>query len=120
MFEDSLVESQGRIRTRSKWFAIGSFLAQAALLLLLVLYPLFHPESLPRQSIERLLVAPPPPSAPAPVHIQRATAPASSQQPLPSLQAQMRAPRTIPTSIAMANDPGPQPPVGPGGLRRGR
>ncbi len=40
MFEDSLVESQSRIRTQSKWFAIGSFLAQTALLLLLILYPL--------------------------------------------------------------------------------
>ncbi len=30
MFEDSLVESTGRIRTRSKWFAIGSFLLQAS------------------------------------------------------------------------------------------
>ena len=58
MFEDSLVESQDRIRTRSKWFAIGSFLAQAALLLLLVLYPLLRPLALPKQSIERLLDPP--------------------------------------------------------------
>jgi protein TonB len=84
MFEDSLVESQDRIRTRSKWFAIGSFVAQAALLLLLILYPLFHPLALPRQSIERLLIAPPPPRAPAPVEVRRATA--VSTRSLPSLQ----------------------------------
>ena len=75
MFEDSLVESQDRIRTKSRWFAIGSFFAQAGLLLLLILYPLFHPLGLPRQSIERLLIAPPPPRAPAPIEVHHATAP---------------------------------------------
>jgi protein TonB len=107
MFEDSLVESQDRIRTRSKWFAIGSFVAQAALLLLLILYPLFHPLALPRQSIERLLIAPPPPRAPAPVEVRRATA--VSTRSLPSLQTQLQAPTTIPTHIV--SDPGDAPPA---------
>jgi len=106
MFEDSLVESQGRIRTRSKWFAIGSFLAQGTLVLLLILYPLLHPEALPKQAIERLLIAPPPPRAPAPVQVQHAAAPASSH-PLPSLQDQLQAPRTIPNQIARITDPAP-------------
>ena len=39
MFEDSLVESTGRIRTRSRYFAIGSFVLQALLLTALALYP---------------------------------------------------------------------------------
>src|SRR5271170_7017858 len=106
MFEDSLVESQDRIRTRSKWFAIGSFLAQAGLLLLLILYPLLHPLALPRQSIERLLIAPPPPRAPAPIEVQHSTA--VSAHSLPSLQAQLQAPTTIPTHIV--SDPGDAPP----------
>jgi protein TonB len=107
MFEDSLVESQGRIRTKSRWFAIGSFFAQAGLLLLLILYPLFHPLGLPRQSIERLLIAPLPPRAPAPIEVRHATAPAPAHS-LPSLQAQLQAPTTIPTHIA--SDPGDAPP----------
>jgi protein TonB len=112
MFEDSLVESQGRIRTKSGWLAIGSFAAQAALLVLLILVPLFHPEALPRQSIERLLVAPPPPRAAAPAHLQRAAAPEAARQPMPSLEDQMRAPSRIPTQIASVSDPGPQTPPG--------
>jgi protein TonB len=107
MFEDSLVESQDRIRTSSRWFAIGSFFAQAAMVLLLILYPLFHPLGLPRQSIERLLIAPPPPHAPAPIEVHHATVPASTHS-LPSLQAQLQAPTTIPTHIA--NDPFDTPP----------
>jgi protein TonB len=107
MFEDSLVESQDRIRTRSKWFAIGSFLAQGALLLLLILYPLLHPEGLPRQSIERLLVAPAAPQPVARVEVRRASAP---RQSLPSLQAQLEAPSRIPARIAAVSDAPTQPP----------
>jgi protein TonB len=106
MFEDSLVESQGRIRTKSRWFAIGSFFAQAGLLLLLILYPLFHPLGLPRQSIERLLIAPPPPRAPAPMEVRHA-APASPHS-LPSLQTQLEAPSRIPSHITTISDVQPQ------------
>jgi protein TonB len=108
MFEDSLVESQGRIRTKSKWFAIGSFLAQAALLLLLILLPLFHPQALPKQSLQRLLTAPQPPRAPAQL---RTTATTAARPPLLSLEAQLRAPGRIPSHLASATEPGP--PAGP-------
>lgn len=111
MFEDSLVESQGRIRTQSRWLAIGSFVAQAALLLLLVLYPLLHPLALPRQSVERLLVAPPPPMAPA--HVEtRAAAPASHPAVL-NLQTLLQRPGTIHNQIA-TSEPGDPTPVGIG------
>jgi len=114
MFEDSLVESQNRIRTRSKWFAVGSFLAQAALLLVLILLPLFRPEALPRQSLERLLIAPPAPRSPAHVEARRAASEAASRRTLPSLQEQLLAPRTIPDRIATVSDQGPEPasPIG--------
>jgi periplasmic protein TonB len=110
MFEDSLVESQGRIRTQSRWFAIGSFFAQAVLLVLLVLYPLLNPLALPRQAVERLLVAPPPPMAPA--HVEtRASAPAA-HQPVISLQDQLQAPSKIPSHIATINGSAAQTPPG--------
>jgi protein TonB len=75
MFEDSLMESTGRIRTRSRYFVIGSFALQAMLLTALVLYPLLHPAVLPKQSLTMLLTAPPPPSAPASLPQQTATSP---------------------------------------------
>lgn len=67
MFEDSLVESTGRIRTRSRWYAIGSFVLQATFLAALILFHYVYPDALPKQALSRLLVAPPPPAAPAEV-----------------------------------------------------
>ena len=118
MFEDSLVESQDRIRTQSRWFAIGSFFAQAALLVLLILYPLLNPLALPRQSIERLLIAPAAPQSPAHVEVHRATAPASHTSRYRACKQQLQAPSRIPTQIAQVTDPGLQPPsvlIGIGG-----
>lgn len=64
MFEDSLMESTGRIRTRSRYFAIGSLGLQAMLLTALALYPYLNPDSLPKQTLTKLLIAPPPPISP--------------------------------------------------------
>jgi periplasmic protein TonB len=65
MFEDSLVESTGRIRTRRGGLAVGSFLLQAAILAVFILIPYLYPATLPRQTLAMLLTAPPPPPAPA-------------------------------------------------------
>jgi periplasmic protein TonB len=65
MFEDSLVESTGRIRTRRGGLAVGSFLLQAAILAVFILIPYLYPAALPRQTLAMLLTAPPPPPAPA-------------------------------------------------------
>jgi protein TonB len=65
MFEDSLVESTGRIRTRSVRLAVGSFFLQAAILAVLIFIPYLYPAALPRQTLTMLLTAPPPPPAPA-------------------------------------------------------
>jgi len=119
MFEDSLVESQNRIHTRSKWFAIGSFLAQAALLLILILVPLFYPEALARQLLERLLIAPPAPRAPAHLEAHRAAAETSPRRTLPSLQEQLLAPKRIPDRIATVSDQGPEPPSPIGSIGTG-
>jgi periplasmic protein TonB len=100
MFEDSLVESTGRIRTRSKWFAIGSFTLQAALVAALVLIPFLHPAALPKQALTMMLAAPPPPSAPAEMSAH-ATASRSAS---PAMLAAITAPNTIPIHPAMVND----------------
>ena len=105
MFEDSLVESTGRIRTRSKWFAIGSFLLQAALLSALILIPFFHPAALPKQALTMMLVAPPPPPTRPDIPAHTAAARAASPAPLDALTA----PPVIPRHAAMVDDrvPGP-------------
>lgn len=81
MFDDSLMESTGRIRTHAKWLAIGSFLLQATLLCMLILYPLLHPEALPKQVMTRLFLAPPPPPSqaqlPTRTEVLHRTAPAT-------------------------------------------
>ena len=66
MFEDALMESGGRIRTRQGWFSGMAALLNGSIVCLLVLWPLFHPASLPRQSLSMLLTAPAPPAPPLP------------------------------------------------------
>jgi periplasmic protein TonB len=101
MFEDSLVESTGRIRTRSKWFAIGSFLLQAALLAVLILIPYLYPASLPKQALTMLLVAPPPPPMRAAVLTEHAVA---AHAAAPMLLTVLTAPSAIPRHPAMIAD----------------
>lgn len=108
MFEDSLVESsfvgsRGRIRTRTAWFAIGSFLVQAALVTALVLVPFLHPAALPRQALTMMLAAPPPPPASAETPAHAAAARNSS----PVTLLTITAPNAIPRHAAMVDDSAP-------------
>jgi protein TonB len=61
MFEDSLMESGGMIKTKSKYWSIVTLILNGAVLIVLIIWPLFHLESLPSQMMATLLVAPPPP-----------------------------------------------------------
>ena len=67
MFEDSLVESTGKLGTgRTKYTTFLSFLLQCALIGVLVLIPLIYTEALPAKAMLTPLVAPPPPPPPPP------------------------------------------------------
>src|ERR1700741_1047976 len=66
MFEDSLIESGGRLKTRRGATTTISFLLQAVLVGVLVLLPLIFTEALPKQQLMTFLVAPPPPPPPPP------------------------------------------------------
>lgn len=66
MFEDSLMESGGRIRTNQKWTGLVSTIVQLALVGFLVLLPLIFTEALPKGQLTTWLVAPPPPPPPPP------------------------------------------------------
>jgi periplasmic protein TonB len=102
MFEDSLVESTGRIQTRTRWFAIGSFLLQAVLLTVLILIPYFAPASLPKQALTMLLTAPPPPPMRAALPEHAAAARASR----PMIVTAFTAPSLIPQHAAAIVDDG--------------
>jgi protein TonB len=66
MFEDSLMESGNRIKAKSKYWSILTFLLNCIALIALIIWPLLHPEALPRQIMAELMVAPPPPPPPPP------------------------------------------------------
>ncbi len=66
MFEDSLVESGGKLKTKRGATTAVSFILQIALIGVLVLLPLVFTEALPKQQLMTFLVAPPPPPPPPP------------------------------------------------------
>jgi periplasmic protein TonB len=74
MFEDSLIESGNRLKTKRGWTSIVSFSIQIGIIGVMVLIPLIFTEALPKGQMMFLLVAPPPPPPPpppaaAPVHV---------------------------------------------------
>jgi protein TonB len=65
MFEDSLMESGNGIKRKNKFWSFVAFLLNTGALFALVIWPLLHPEALPRQMMATLMVAPSPPPPPA-------------------------------------------------------
>ncbi len=66
MFEDSLVESSGKIKTKRGLTTFLSFSVQMLLIGVLILIPLIYTEALPKSQMMTFLVAPPPPPPPPP------------------------------------------------------
>ncbi len=66
MFEDSLIESGGKLRTARGKTAFFSFGLQAVIVGVMVLIPLLFTEALPHAQLMMALVAPPPPPPPPP------------------------------------------------------
>src|SRR5215467_2586522 len=73
MFEDSLIESGNRLKTRRGRTTTTAFMLEAIVVGVLVLIPLLFTEALPKAQLMMALVAPPPPPPPPPppaeVHI---------------------------------------------------
>lgn len=107
MFEDSLVESTGRIRTRSSRYAAGSLLVEAALVSTLILIPWLYPVALPRKFLTVPLIAPPPAVAVAPVERVAASPVSHSEE----FQHTLIAPPTIPIGIHTVVDSVPAGPI---------
>ena len=117
MFEDSLIESAGRGRTKkSLGFTIVSFFLQACLLGVLILIPLIYTEALPKQQLMGFLVAPPPPPPPPP---PPAAAPIAKVEKIVSEvdQGALRTPTKIPEKVKMIKEEDTPPPTqGIGGV----
>ena len=67
MFEDSLMESGGRIKTKSKYWSILTLCLNGIILAALIIWPLLHPEALPPHTDDgHAAGCPIPPTAPSP------------------------------------------------------
>ncbi len=109
MFEDSLLESGGKLKTKSKYTTVVSFILQIFFIGVLVLIPLIYTEALPKQQLMTFLVAPPPPPPPPP---PPAAAPVVKVQKIESEMdnGQLRTPTAIPKKIAMIKEEEAPPP----------
>ena len=112
MFEDSLLEHAGRMKTRKPVTVIISFVGQSMLMAILVLIPLIYTEALPRRELMTFLMAPPPPPPPPPPPAPPAkvrVAPRVAPKPQEMMQ-----PKAIPKQVAIIVEE-PLPPPGPVG-----
>src|SRR5256884_2790760 len=109
MFEDSLIESGGRLRTKRGATTVFSFVLQVALIGVLVLLPLLFTEALPRPQLMTFLVAPPPPPPPPPP----AAAPVKVVKQIQTdiVNGQLRTPTKIPQKVQMIKEEEAPPPV---------
>lgn len=110
MFEDSLIESGGRLKTKRGLTTFLSFGLQMLLVGVLVLVPLLFTEALPKTQLMTFLVAPPPPPPPPPP-------PAAAQIKVVKIiqtdiiNGQLRTPTKIPEKIQMIKEEEAPPPV---------
>src|SRR5436309_4469915 len=109
MFEDSLIESGGRLRTKRGATTVFSFVLQVALIGVLVLLPLLFTEALPKTQLMTFLVAPPPPPPPPPP----AAAPVKVVKQIQTdiINGQLRTPTKIPEKVQMIKEEEAPPPM---------
>jgi periplasmic protein TonB len=107
MFEDSLIESGGKLKTKRGATTTFSFLVQVGIIGFMVLIPLLFTEALPNLQSAMALVAPPPPPPPPPpaeVHIVR-------QVQTDIVNGQLRTPTKIPKKVEMIKEEEAPPPM---------
>jgi protein TonB len=109
MFEDSLIESGGKLKTKRGWTSILSFAIQFMIIGVMVLIPLIFTEALPKSVQLGFLVAPPPPPPPPPP----AAAPVKIVKVIQTdiINGQLRTPTKIPQKVQMIKEDEAPPPV---------
>jgi protein TonB len=114
MFEDSLMESGGKLKTKRGATTIIAFILEVLFLIVLVLLPLIFTEALPTKQLMTMLTAPPPPPPPPPP-------PAAAPVVVKKIQSeldngQLRTPTAIPKKVQMIKEDEPPPSAGPAGV----
>src|SRR5260370_5714118 len=102
MFEDSLLESGGRLKTRRGRTTTFAIILEIAMIGVMVLLPLIFTEALPKQQLMTFLVAPPPPPPPPPP----AAAPVKIVKQIQTdiVNGALRTPTKIPQKIQMIKE----------------
>ncbi len=116
MFEDSLLESGGRLKTKRGATTLLSFVLEVVIIGILILIPLIYTEALPKQQLMTFLVAPPPPPPPPP--------PPAAAPPVKVIRkieteldnGQLRTPTKIPQKVQMIKEDEPPPPTAGAGV----
>src|SRR5436190_13828896 len=110
MFEDSLIESGGKLKTKRGVTTAISFGFQVMLIGVLVLLPLLFTEALPKTQLMTFLVAPPPPPPPPP---PPAAAPVKVVKQIQTdiINGQLRTPTRIPQKVQLIKEEEAPPPM---------
>ncbi len=116
MFEDSLVESGGRLRSKQGATTAVSFILQILLIGVLVLLPLVFTEALPKQQLMTFLVAPPPPPPPPPPPAATPEIKVVKKVTTELDNGELRTPTKIPKKIQMIKEDEPPPSTGVAGV----
>ena len=115
MFEDSLIESGNRFKTKRLSTTILSFALQVGLICVLILIPLIYTDALPKTQLMTFLVAPPPPPPPPPAAAAVKVVKMQSEV----INGQLRTPTKIPNKIQMIKEEEAPPDLGGGGVPGG-
>ena len=109
MFEDSLIESGGKLKTKRGRTSMVAFLIEFMILGVMILIPLIFTEALPRTQLLTFLVAPPPPPPPPPP----AAAPVKVVKVVQTdiVNGELRTPTKIPKKIEMIKEDEAPPPA---------
>jgi len=110
MFEDSLIESGGRLKTKRGRTSAVAFLLEVMIIGVMVLIPLIFTEALPKTVTLGFLVAPPPPPPPPP---PPAAAPVKIVKQIQTdiVNGELRTPTKIPKKVQMIKEDEAPPPV---------
>src|ERR1700680_4973293 len=112
MFEDSLIESGNKLKTKRLSTTVLSFLLQVGLIGVLILIPLIYTHALPKGNLMTFLVAPPPPPPPPPPPAASAVKVVKIQSEV--INGQLRTPTKIPNKVQMIKEEEAPPDLGGG------
>ena len=117
MFEDSLLESGGKLRDKRGRWTFFAFGLEALAIGVMLLLPLYFTEVLPATQLVTMLVAPPPPPPPPPpaaaiVHVQHVVQ-------TDIVDGRLRTPTRIPKKILQITEDAPPPSLAVSGVQGG-